>query len=232
MSSESTTPKRSLRGSIGSLFDKGFHISAHPQSKHSLQDPNPNIDGSTAPSASRNPSELPYAGELSPHSPQGPGPAENRQTSASSALQGTLRALHQSAEVFPPLQAAIGSLVTALDAVPMAREHRRSYDNLLTELQALHAGIDKYRDAIRLTGMSDGTANIILSIEAEAKFLKSKREKGHTTRILNADKDEEDLIQCYRRVETLSRQLQSNIGLGTWDIAFEQLMVPVYSVSL
>ncbi|CAE6540796.1 unnamed protein product, partial [Rhizoctonia solani] len=205
MPSGPTSPKRSFRSSLKSLFDKKPHNTAH-QSEHA--ELSGNISEST--DSLRNPTIFQPSNESAP-------PFQ-------AALGGTLRALHQSVEIFPPLQAAIGTLISGLEAVSAAEGHRRSYDSLLTELKTLHAEIDKHRDQIELTGMSDGTANIILSIEAEAKLLRAKRDQGKMARTLAANNDEDDLVQCYRRIERLSRQLHTNIGLGTWNVAYEQLM--------
>ncbi|CAE6475792.1 unnamed protein product [Rhizoctonia solani] len=211
MSAGSTSPKRSFRSSLKSFFHRRSHNTTKQQSGPDLQVPclldlqNSNEHG-------------PPSSKVSPHA------TERNQNTASNALEGTLRALHQSTEIFPPLQAAVGALISGLEAVPAAEEHRRSYDNLLTELQTLHSVIDKYRDNIEITGMSDSTANIILSIETEAKLLRAKRDKGHMARIFEANNDQDDLLQCYRRIEMLSRQLQTNVGLGTWSVAYEQLM--------
>ncbi|CAE6429655.1 unnamed protein product, partial [Rhizoctonia solani] len=218
MSSGSTSPKRSFRSSLKGIFDK-FHNTAH-RPEHNSQE----ISGNESTGGLRNPFSFEGPNESEPRFQDPSRVTENHQNAASSALEGTLRALHQSAEIFPPLQAAMGTLISGLEAVPAAEGHRRSYNSLLTELKALHTGIDKYRDQIEAAGMSDGTANIILSIEAEAKFLKAKRDQGHISRILTANNDEDDLIQCYRRIEMFSRQLQTNIGLGTWSVAYEQLM--------
>ncbi|KAG8730995.1 hypothetical protein FRC11_005403, partial [Ceratobasidium sp. 423] len=221
----STSPKRSIRSSLKSFFGKKIHNSTYQQSGRSSQESGINESTSAQasvgsphrPSNLQNPSNSP--------SPQDPShTAESHRNEASLAFEGTLRALHQSAEVFPPLQAAIGTLISGLKAVPIAEGHRQSYNSLLAELKTLHEGIDKHHDKIELTGMSDGTANILLSLEAEAKLLKAKRDQGSMARILTASKDEDDLIQCYRRIAALSRQLQTNIGLGTWSVAYEQLM--------
>ncbi|KAH7339134.1 hypothetical protein B0J17DRAFT_717566 [Rhizoctonia solani] len=224
MPAGSTSPKRSFRSSLKSFFDKRSHNTANQQSEHNLRVLAPGADELTSTSSSRNLFDW-HSNEREPTSSQVTShKKENIQSAASNALEGTLGALYQATEIFPPLQAAVGTLISGLEAVPAAEEHRRSYNNLLTELQTLHAVIDKYRDSIEIIGMTDGTVNIISSIETEAKLLKAKRDKGHMARILNANNDQDDLLQHYRRIEMLSRQLQINIGLGTWSAAYEQLM--------
>ncbi|KAJ1302958.1 hypothetical protein OPQ81_003251 [Rhizoctonia solani] len=220
MSGGPTSPKRSFRSSLKSLFEKKFRSSAHQQAGHGSRETD--VD---TPARTGQPSNLQTPNEFETLPSQNTSPtAENRQSTATLALDRALRALHHSAELFPPLHAAIEALIPALEAIPVAEEHRRGYDNLLAELNTLHEGLDKYRDKIEMTSISDGTANIILSIEAEADLLKAKRDKSRISRILTAKNEENDLIQCYRRIETLSRQLQVNIGLGTWSFAYEQLM--------
>ncbi|CAE6444965.1 unnamed protein product [Rhizoctonia solani] len=222
MSSGSTSPKRSIRSSLKSFFHKKTNNSAHQQTGRSSGEPG--IDESISAGPHR-PPNLENQSESGTPSSSDPSPTiERHRNAASLAFEGTLRALHQSAEIFPPLQAAIGPLISGLEAVPIAEDHRRSYNSLLAELEALHEGIDKHHDKIGLAGMSDGTASILGSIEAEAKLLKSKRDQGRMGRILTASKDEDDLVQCYRRIGVLCRQLQMNIGLGTWSVAYEQLM--------
>ncbi|CAE6446994.1 unnamed protein product, partial [Rhizoctonia solani] len=191
MSTGSTSPKRSFRSSLKDFFDKKFHVASNQSERSSHE------SGSNDSAGIQSNSQQSYESNSS---------LGHRHNVASTTLGGTLRALRHSAEIFPPLQAAMGTLISGLEAA--AEGHLRSYNHLLEELSILHTGIDKYRNQIEFAGMSDGTANIVLSIEAEAKFLKSKRDQGRMARILNAEKDGDDLIQCYHRIEKLSRQLQ------------------------
>ncbi|KEP49066.1 putative vegetative incompatibility protein HET-E-1 [Rhizoctonia solani 123E] len=219
MSSEPTSPKRGFRNLLKGFFNKKSDNAAH-QSERNPHEPGGNNSAGTL----RNPPNEQDSSESKPPFQDALRLEANHHNAASSALEGTLRALHQSTEIFPPLQAAMRTLISCLETVPAAEEHRRSYNRLLAELETLHMSMDKYQDQIEFAGLSDGTANIILSIEAEAKFLKTKRDQGRMAHIITANNDEDDLIQSYHRIETLSRQLQTNIGLGTWSIAYEQLM--------
>ncbi|CAE7055328.1 unnamed protein product [Rhizoctonia solani] len=104
MSNGSTSPKRSFRSSLKSLFDKKFHATADQSERSSHEFGSNNSTGSL--------STFQQSYESKPSS------LENRHNAASTTLEGTLRALRHSAEIFPPLQAAMGTLISGLEAVP------------------------------------------------------------------------------------------------------------------
>ncbi|KAB5588451.1 hypothetical protein CTheo_8109 [Ceratobasidium theobromae] len=136
-------------------------------------------------------------------------------------LKPALRALHKSAVVFPPLQSAIGALISCLSAFS---KKQAEYETLASELKTVAEFLTQHMEAPRSFQISGSVVHIALSIEQEANLIASKQSRSTGRRLLDAVTDEEDLVGHLRRIESLFRQLQTNTTLSTWSIANAHLV--------
>lgn len=72
-------------------------------------------------------------------------------------------------------------------------------------MAALRAFYCKHETSIRQLRCTD---NHYRSIDEEVKDIGEKRDRGRMMRIIEANQDTGDVIQRYRRIESLFRQLQ------------------------
>ncbi|KAB5592070.1 hypothetical protein CTheo_4522 [Ceratobasidium theobromae] len=135
-------------------------------------------------------------------------------------LKFALQGLYKSVASFPPLQSAIGALISCLDATTKNREE---YEVLASELRTLCESLTRHMKASRSIPISGSIAHVALSIEQQANQIKDKQSRGTGGRILESSIDEDNLIKHFRRIESLFRQLQIDAALSTWSIANEHL---------
>ncbi|KAB5593569.1 hypothetical protein CTheo_2958 [Ceratobasidium theobromae] len=140
-----------------------------------------------------------------------------------SSLQTALQALHISAGVFPPLQSAVGALISCLDVLEAASKNHQEYEDIATELKTLSQSLTRHIKESNSTRVSDCVANVALSIEQQAKLVSARRNRRTGRRLLEVNTNEEDIIKHYRRIEALFRQLQTDANLSAWSIANEHL---------
>ncbi|KAG9087798.1 hypothetical protein FS749_002636, partial [Ceratobasidium sp. UAMH 11750] len=130
-----------------------------------------------------------------------------------STLGNALRTLEQSSDMFPPVKPAEAS------------QGREEYDELASDLAIVLVDLAKHLRESQSIQMSNCVSNIISGIEQQIDVINLKKDRQGLDRFLNTRQDIDDLAECYRRIETLFRQLQSNAVLSIWSIANEQLAV-------
>ncbi|KAB5591052.1 hypothetical protein CTheo_5518 [Ceratobasidium theobromae] len=155
-------------------------------------------------------------------------------------LGSALRTLHDAARLFPPLQSAIEGLISCIDTWELAVKNRESYEDLARELTALTKSLTQHMGesgSFRMTSCIANVSQWVLgyfstwvasngmnrSIEKEAQSLRVKQGHSVGSRLVGTISDEENLIKHYRKIESLFRQLQTDVNLSTWSIANEQL---------
>ncbi|KAF8755631.1 WD domain, G-beta repeat [Rhizoctonia solani] len=140
-----------------------------------------------------------------------------------SLLDTVLAGLENAVEVFPPLQAALGGLREVVGNTKVSERNRTEYEQLASELQAQVRVLIDHVGSANPTWMPHSISKIAYLIQAEIELIKTQQEKGKISRIRNA-LDEETEIQSYRKVDSLFRQLQSEVSFSTWRSVQDQHM--------
>ncbi|KAB5588491.1 hypothetical protein CTheo_8067 [Ceratobasidium theobromae] len=161
-------------------------------------------------------------GSLPEHTASTPLTKKNR-SPAWAGLGSALRDLHKTTRLFPPLQSAVGALISCLDTWEFAMKNDERREDLARELTTLSNSLAQHIQGARLFRMSNCVANVARSIQEQANLLWKKQNDSMGRRLVGANIDEEDLTKHYRKMESLFRQLQTDVNLSTWSIANEQL---------
>ncbi|CAE6380718.1 unnamed protein product, partial [Rhizoctonia solani] len=140
------------------------------------------------------------------------------------SLDATLAGLESAVEVFPPLKAALSGLREVIRHTEVSKKNSQEYKQLASELQTQIAVLQEYVDRAKPTSMAHSIARIAYSLQEENRRIKAQQERGEMSRIANAMADEDVIIQSYRSIESLFRQLQTDISLSTWSSVREQHM--------
>ncbi|KAB5587994.1 hypothetical protein CTheo_8562 [Ceratobasidium theobromae] len=148
---------------------------------------------------------------------------DQARSSAWTKLGGALETLYDAAQLFPPLQLSIGALMSCLDTWELAMRNREGYENLAQELTRLSQSLSRHIGESRSFRMSNCISNISQSIEEQVKSLHQKQHHDIRSRLVGASTNEEDLMKHYRNIESLFRQLQTDVNLSTWSVANEHL---------
>ncbi|KAB5593504.1 Vegetative incompatibility protein HET-E-1 [Ceratobasidium theobromae] len=183
--------------------------------------------GSQSGSASRRPtSQAPQPTSPSPISHDQPlsvpvsNPSQNIAQWAQ--LETTLKTLYSSSDALPPLKSSIGGLVTFFDTFEEAARNRDDYDELAREFQTQAELLNQCLKDARFLRMSGSIANITRGIDREIAVISERQDRTMTRRLLGADGDKDELVQRYRRIEQLIRQLQADFNLSTMNISEER----------
>ncbi|CAE6427211.1 unnamed protein product, partial [Rhizoctonia solani] len=142
-------------------------------------------------------------------------------------LRKSLHALHNTVEAFPPFYSVIGTLISCLDFVQVSRitlaEHRQEYSLLISDIADHVTTLDKFIRESKSATISDCVANTVISLTEEANFIRKRKEQGVISMALDANEASDAIARCYRRIDTILRQLQIDADLSTWSVANEIL---------
>ncbi|KAF8965937.1 hypothetical protein BDZ97DRAFT_740307 [Flammula alnicola] len=131
-------------------------------------------------------------------------------------LETALRLLEKGAAACPPLQSTVGGLVACLNLTQAVAGNREEYEKLAMELTSMANTLVPYVTNLVAEDVNGSVARIMESIKAELTHIGQQQDRGKITRIVEANQDQGDVIQRYRRIKSLFRQLQSDVSLRTW----------------
>ncbi|KAB5593597.1 hypothetical protein CTheo_2986 [Ceratobasidium theobromae] len=140
-----------------------------------------------------------------------------------SGLQSALEGLRSATAVFPPLESAVNSLISVLDVLESSSKTRSEYEAIASELKMLSESLTRHMRDSGSSRMSDCIANVALGIEQQAKMISGKRGRRTGTRLVEARTEEDEVVNHYRKIEALFRQLQTDANLSMWSVANEHL---------
>ncbi|CAE6379284.1 unnamed protein product [Rhizoctonia solani] len=138
-------------------------------------------------------------------------------------LGSSLREFENRLGVFPPLKSAVGAVIGCLDVVQAAASSRGDYEKLADDFQSMADIMIPYISELESEPNNGSIANIVQSIEQQVKEIKEMEKSGSVRRLLNATQDQEDVVDRYRHIERLFRQLQCDLSMRTSRDVKEQL---------
>ncbi|GAB1527702.1 hypothetical protein RhiTH_010890 [Rhizoctonia solani] len=153
-----------------------------------------------------------------------PGPPQSATPKplALQALTSALKTLHNAAEVFPPLQAAIGGLVACAERVELHSKHHSKMEDLARRLASISTLLQLDMQASRSIEVSQFLAGKAASVKEQVDIICNKQDCGRAGYNRQAEEDEEDILQGYRRIAEILGDLQTEASLKAWTIAEEQ----------
>ncbi|CAE6460822.1 unnamed protein product [Rhizoctonia solani] len=149
---------------------------------------------------------------------------KNESSSHWNPVTDVLVGLESAVTVFPPLKDALSGLREAIQRTETSKQNSEAYKQLALELQAQISALKERVDQAKPSWMARSIAKIAYSLKKENQFIQAQQGRSEMSRIRNAVSDENEIIQSYRRVESLFRQLQTDISFSTWDALEEQQM--------
>ncbi|KAB5590979.1 hypothetical protein CTheo_5571 [Ceratobasidium theobromae] len=230
----SPKPKRSVRRYIRDQYDKLVRSHSRSPSEQSIEafgsgaspasPPPRTVVRYLAPPSDTQTRQLSYS-----HSDSQLSTGPNLETESSTiitiwtGLRSAFEDLRKAARPFPPLESAIGSLIPCLTLLETAAKNKKEYENIASELKNLGESLTEYMGQTNSVRMSRCIANVTMGIEQEAKLINQKRNRNTGSRLLEGSADEEEIMNHYRKIESLFRRLQIDANLSTWSIANEHL---------
>ncbi|CAE6502231.1 unnamed protein product [Rhizoctonia solani] len=144
------------------------------------------------------------------------------QTDAWRALGAILKALKTGVDIFPPLKTAVSELLECTMHVQIAKQNQQEYDRLASDLVDLVQTLQTRLPDSKPRWMPYSIENVACTISEQAAHIKQQQGRSGLRQAIQASGDGLDVIGCYRRIEHLFRQLQTDISLSVWDLAHEQ----------
>ncbi|GAB1528522.1 hypothetical protein RhiTH_011716, partial [Rhizoctonia solani] len=146
----------------------------------------------------------------------------NHKPPALQTLGSTLEKLNKAAKVFPPLQAAIGGLVSCVERIDLSSKHHNEMEELATKLGSLGASLRLHIQESRSTEVSEFLEGKAASIEEQVAIIRRKQAHGTAGYYRQAERDEADILQGYRRITEILGDIQTDANLSMWNIVAEQ----------
>ncbi|QRW13369.1 Notchless protein [Ceratobasidium sp. AG-Ba] len=122
-------------------------------------------------------------------------------------------ALNKSVEGFGPLKEATGILVSCINTFEVATNNRKEYKDLKMELDGLFSEIEVYISAPVSLAMTSSIKNLAQGIKKETTLIEAIQQQGGISQHVYADRQAEELLACYRRIQGLAQRLMLNTTL-------------------
>ncbi|KAG9119790.1 hypothetical protein FRC07_005015, partial [Ceratobasidium sp. 392] len=133
-----------------------------------------------------------------------------------------LDALKECSDAFGPLKAAIYGLSQCIEIFEQEAKVHEKYTSLRSELDALFKDIAGYLSNPALSIMPPIVENIAKSIEHEAGIIIQKEQRNAMERYAEVEEDEDQILECYRRIQSLLGRLTLNVNMNIWMSIGEQ----------
>ncbi|KAF8761430.1 WD40 repeat-like protein [Rhizoctonia solani] len=128
--------------------------------------------------------------------------------SAVQTLTGTLETLHNAAEVFPPLHAAIGGLLVCVKHIELNSENHSEMKALATRLSSLVKWLHRHIQEAKSTEVSEFLEGIAMSVEEQVRIIHSKQDNRTARYLRDAEQDEEEILQAYRHIADILEDIK------------------------
>ncbi|KAG8754927.1 hypothetical protein FRC12_011051 [Ceratobasidium sp. 428] len=137
-------------------------------------------------------------------------------------LQSLKYALQETTSAFEPLKSAISRLAWCFENETGARE---GYEAIKVLLDGLLQDLSAHLGDTTPPSMTRVINTLSRDIKVEAELIKENQEKKRKHHFKEAEKDENEVMDCYRRIQTLVERLKMNANLSVWKTVDEQALV-------
>ncbi|CAE7105421.1 unnamed protein product [Rhizoctonia solani] len=121
-----------------------------------------------------------------------------------------------------PLKTMIEGLVDCAGAFEDAAHGRRAYTELRSELEDIFRELQQYLTAS--PAVANNVSDICGLIENEINHVKSRQARPTVRRLAEAEQDEDDILECYRRIRNHLQGLSRKMGVSTLAIVERHAM--------
>ncbi|CCO28509.1 Vegetative incompatibility protein HET-E-1 OS=Podospora anserina GN=HET-E1 PE=4 SV=1 [Rhizoctonia solani AG-1 IB] len=146
------------------------------------------------------------------------------QSDAWQAFGTALKALEVGVARFPPLKDAVSGLLECTMHLKIKEENREEYDRLASDLTSLVQTLKAHIPKSEPGRMPYSIENVSRAINEQIIYINHQQNQSGLTRSIQALDDEAGVIGCYRRIGSIFQQLQTDVTLSVWDVAYEHLM--------
>ncbi|KAG9080005.1 hypothetical protein FRC06_007195 [Ceratobasidium sp. 370] len=140
-------------------------------------------------------------------------------------LKNPFRALGTVATMIPPLQPVMDLLAESMDGLSISSENRKDYEVFATNITTTVETLKGHLNHANPVTLTESISNTVEELRKQAEYVSKKQERTGGKRYMDAERDAEDLLRCYRNVDALLHRLNADIGMTTSRISHETLGV-------
>ncbi|KAG9081464.1 hypothetical protein FRC07_014503 [Ceratobasidium sp. 392] len=123
-------------------------------------------------------------------------------------------------------------LASCIDNIPTAAKNRKDFYDLASSISVARQDLEEHLSRVNPEQMSKAVSDATGKLNQLASHIEEKQERTGARAYFDAEKDIDDLVECYRDVERLLRRLQSTAVLNIWRIANESLNIANESLAV
>ncbi|KAG8789430.1 hypothetical protein FRC12_013505 [Ceratobasidium sp. 428] len=151
-------------------------------------------------------------------SSEGPTITQNKPT-GSVKLKNALRKLGKATGALPPLNSVVDLLADCVEAFSLTAKGHREYDDLAANIASSIDILETCLSQPRPTELAASVMEVVQELKRQVEYINAKQLRTEA-RILG-EQDLNDIMRCYREVDTLIQRLQIKAVLSLWSIAHE-----------
>ncbi|KAG8710511.1 hypothetical protein FRC09_000096 [Ceratobasidium sp. 395] len=133
---------------------------------------------------------------------------------AAATLKDGLRRLGRATSVIPPLSSAVGILTDCVDAMSIGGKGRRDFEVLAGDLAASVKMLERHLDQSNAVEITQPISDALSKLREEVGDIRAKQVLVKKWKHASAEQDIEEVLACYRRVDSLFQRLASDLALS------------------
>ncbi|KAG8784663.1 hypothetical protein FRC12_018420 [Ceratobasidium sp. 428] len=171
-----------------------------------------------------------------------PSDTQSAKHTAWAGLKTLLNVLNDSTDAFAPLKSAFSGLWSCIETFEVGVKNtiespvdndmgncdqneavaRKEYDDLRTELNNLCQDISGYINAHVPPSITPSIEALAQGIKKETEEVNQKVNRNAPVRYVEVAEDVDDVLDCYRRIQSLLNRLALNANMNVWRIVDEE----------
>ncbi|KAJ3716753.1 hypothetical protein DFJ43DRAFT_1100809 [Lentinula guzmanii] len=139
-------------------------------------------------------------------------------------LRQTLSVTKEFSEVFPPLKAAIGGLLSIMEFVDMINVVQEDFNELATRIESFNRLLERYQtqQAELPRSVKDRLSKFSGALNGQIEIIRDKMRRGVVKRTLEAPSDSQELVRIVRTLTALVDGFAIDTAIST-DINVEEI---------
>ncbi|KAJ3991915.1 hypothetical protein F5050DRAFT_1049234 [Lentinula boryana] len=131
-------------------------------------------------------------------------------------LRQTLSVTKEFSEVFPPLKAAIGGLLSIMEYVDMINDVQEDFSKLATRMERVNRILERYQtqEAELPRSVKDRFSEFSSALNGQIEIIRDKMRRGAVKRTLEASSDSQELVQVVRTLTALVDEFTLDTALN------------------
>ncbi|CAE6429517.1 unnamed protein product [Rhizoctonia solani] len=131
------------------------------------------------------------------------------------------KTLEHSARFFGPLREVVGGLIECIETFETLSNAQKEYDVLRRELDGVFKELQVHCTRTMPPAMTVTIEGLCRSIKHEVTHIREMQGHGKIRKFLEAGNDVDDILACYRRVQSYFQRVALNANVSMWRVVDE-----------